>query len=48
LLSRKKEGTGFDLPIAVGILAALGIVNSDKAAGTIFACSLLNAHCSNA
>ncbi len=32
----KKEGAGFDLPIAVGILAALGIVNSDKAAKMIF------------
>ncbi len=32
----KKEGAGFDLPIAVGILAALGIVNSDKAARMIF------------
>jgi magnesium chelatase family protein len=32
----KKEGAGFDLPIAVGILAALGIVNADKAAGIVF------------
>ncbi len=32
----KKEGAGFDLPIAVGILAALGRVNSDKAAKMIF------------
>ncbi len=32
----KKEGAGFDLPIAVGILAALGIVNADKAAKMIF------------
>ncbi len=32
----KKEGAGFDLPIAVGILAALGIVNSAKAAKIIF------------
>ncbi|MDR3555662.1 MAG: YifB family Mg chelatase-like AAA ATPase [Syntrophobacteraceae bacterium] len=32
----KKEGAGFDLPIAVGILAALGIVNSEKAAKMIF------------
>src|SRR5208337_2427977 len=34
--SLKKEGAGFDLPIAVGILAALGIVNSEKAAAMIF------------
>ena len=34
--SLKKEGAGFDLPIAVGILAALGIVNADKAAKMIF------------
>ncbi len=32
----KKEGSGFDLHVAVGILAALGIVNSDKAAKMIF------------
>ncbi|MDA8307926.1 MAG: YifB family Mg chelatase-like AAA ATPase [Deltaproteobacteria bacterium] len=32
----KKEGAGFDLPIAVGILAAMGIVNADKAAKIIF------------
>ncbi len=32
----KKEGAGFDLPIAVGILAALGIVNAQKAAKMIF------------
>jgi len=32
----KKEGAGFDLPIAVGILAALGVVNSDKAARIVF------------
>ncbi len=32
----KKEGSGFDLPIAVGILAALGIAKADKAAGMIF------------
>lgn len=31
----KKEGSGFDLPIAVGILAAVGIVNESKAAGLI-------------
>ena len=31
----KKEGAGFDPPIAVGILAALGIVNADKAAKMI-------------
>ena len=32
----KKEGPSFDLPIAIGILAALGIVNADKAARMIF------------
>ncbi len=32
----KKEGAGFDLPIAVGILAAMGCVNPDKAAKMIF------------
>ncbi|MFZ0931891.1 MAG: YifB family Mg chelatase-like AAA ATPase [Syntrophobacteraceae bacterium] len=32
----KKEGAGFDLPIAVGILAAVGCVNPDKAAKMIF------------
>ena len=32
----KKEGAGFDLPIAVGILAAMGIVSSEKAAKMIF------------
>jgi magnesium chelatase family protein len=32
----KKEGAGFDLPIAVGLLAALGIVNADKAAKMVF------------
>jgi magnesium chelatase family protein len=32
----KKEGAGFDLPIAVGILAALGIVTAEKAAKMIF------------
>lgn len=31
----KKEGSGFDLPIAVGILAALGVVNSKRAEGMI-------------
>jgi len=31
----KKEGSGFDLPIAVGILAALGIVNPQKAEGML-------------
>jgi len=30
------SGTGFDLAIAVGILAALGIVNPEKAAKMIF------------
>ena len=32
----KKEGAGFDLPIAVGILAAVGIVSAEKAAKMIF------------
>ncbi len=32
----KKEGAGFDLPIAVGILAAMGLVNADKAAKMVF------------
>jgi len=32
----KKEGAGFDLPIAVGILAAMGCINPDKAAKMIF------------
>mgnify|MGYP001550023247 FL=1 len=27
---RKKEGAGFDLPMAVGILSATGLVNRDK------------------
>ncbi len=31
----KKEGAGFDLPIAIGILAATGCVSSDKAAKMI-------------
>jgi len=31
----KKEGSGFDLPIAIGILAALGIVNPQRAATAI-------------
>lgn len=31
----KKEGSGFDLPIAVGILAAMGIVNPEKAGGML-------------
>ena len=30
--SLRKEGAGFDLPIAVGILAAMGLVNPDAAA----------------
>jgi len=29
----KKEGTGFDLPIALGILAATGIIPKDKTSG---------------
>ena len=31
----KKEGAGFDLPIAVGILSALGIVEPGKAEGML-------------
>lgn len=31
----KKEGAGFDLPIAVGILAAMGIIKSDRAAQSV-------------
>ena len=38
----EEEGAGFDLPIAVGILAALGIVKAEKAAKMIFAESLLS------
>ncbi|MHC1726044.1 MAG: YifB family Mg chelatase-like AAA ATPase [Syntrophobacteraceae bacterium] len=33
----KKEGSGFDLPMAVGILAALGVVNSQRAEKMIMA-----------
>lgn len=33
----KKEGAGFDLPIAVGILAAMGIINHQRAEQTIMA-----------
>src|SRR6056297_3647367 len=29
----KKEGPAFDLPIAIGILAALGLVKEDKLSG---------------
>ncbi|HIW64987.1 MAG TPA: YifB family Mg chelatase-like AAA ATPase [Candidatus Alistipes intestinipullorum] len=32
----RKEGSGFDLPIAVGILAAMGRVNADAVGGTLF------------
>lgn len=31
----KKEGAGFDLPIAIGILAAMGIINSQRAEQTV-------------
>ena len=31
----KKEGAGFDLPIAIGILAAMGIVKSDQTQETV-------------
>lgn len=31
----KKEGSGFDLPIAIGILGAMGIVNPQKSEGVI-------------
>ncbi|MEM5788862.1 MAG: YifB family Mg chelatase-like AAA ATPase, partial [Syntrophobacteraceae bacterium] len=33
----KKEGSGFDLPIAIGILAALGIVNPKRAHAVMLA-----------
>jgi len=33
----KKEGSGFDLPIAIGILASMGILDQDRAAGTFLA-----------
>ncbi len=33
----RKEGTAFDLPIAVGLLRALGEVDDDKARGYLFA-----------
>jgi len=33
----KKEGAGFDLPIAIGILAAMGIINSRRAEQTVLA-----------
>lgn len=32
----KKEGSGFDLPIAIGILAAKGDLNPDKLSDTVF------------
>ena len=32
----KKEGSGFDLPIAVGILAAKGDINPDKIGKSVF------------
>lgn len=32
----KKEGSGFDLPIAIGILAAKGDLNQDKLPDTVF------------
>lgn len=32
----KKEGTGFDLPIALGILAAMGIVSGDAVSRLLF------------
>jgi magnesium chelatase family protein len=31
----KKEGAGFDLPIAVGILAAMGLVDRQRSASTV-------------
>jgi magnesium chelatase family protein len=43
----KKEGAGFDLPIAIGILAALGIVNADKATKLIFCGGLRSTEGSN-
>lgn len=33
---RKKEGAGFDLPIAIGILAASGIMDQEELNGTAF------------
>ena len=36
----RKEGSGFDLPIAVGILAAIGRINAEAVAGTMFVCEL--------
>ncbi len=33
----RKEGASFDLPIAVGILAAMGRVNAEALGGTMFA-----------
>ncbi|WP_288238225.1 YifB family Mg chelatase-like AAA ATPase [uncultured Alistipes sp.] len=32
----RKEGSGFDLPIAVGILAAMGRIDAEAVAGTMF------------
>lgn len=32
----RKEGSGFDLPIAVGILAAMGRIDAGAVAGTMF------------
>ena len=32
----RKEGAGFDLPIAVGILAAMGRIDAGAVAGTMF------------
>ncbi|MCF0230097.1 MAG: YifB family Mg chelatase-like AAA ATPase, partial [Parasporobacterium sp.] len=32
----RKQGSGFDLPIAVAILTAMGVINADKAEGRLF------------
>ncbi len=32
----RKTGTGFDLPIAVALLVAMGLVKPEKCADTIF------------
>src|SRR3954471_4214604 len=33
---RRKSGTGFDLPIAVGLLVATGALSADRVAGLVF------------
>ncbi|MBR3003860.1 MAG: magnesium chelatase, partial [Lachnospiraceae bacterium] len=34
--SLRKQGSGFDLPIAVALLSALGIINMEKTEGRLF------------